>query len=101
MLSNTRKRNRVKFNLGLSVNRPSNNWAQNSKRNNSGFNKWLQIRDGEDLPPTLFWSKNAKLKFTVSNEEDDDSKKPRGRENIALHSEEEAVNKRQRTLTDS
>ena len=61
----------------------------------------MQIRDGEDLPPTLSWSKNAKLKFTVSNEENDDSQKPRGRENIALPSEEEAVNKRQRTFTDS
>ena len=40
---------------------------------------------------------NAELKFSASNKEDDDSEKPRNRENIALAwpSEEEAVNKRQ------
>ena len=64
----------------------------NSKHNNSGFSKWLQILDGEDLPPKLLWSKNAELKFSATNEENDDSKKPRSRENIALPSEEQTVN---------
>ena len=64
----------------------------NSKHNNSGFSKWLLILDGEDLPTKLFWSKNAELKFSATNEENDDSKKPRSRENIALPSEEETVN---------
>ena len=39
---------------------------------------------------------NAELKFSASNKEEEDSNKPRSRENIALPSEEEAVDKRQR-----
>lgn len=74
--------------------------TQNSKHNNSGFNKWLQILDGKDHDHRdSFKSKNAELRFSASNEENDNSKKPRSRENIALHNEEEAVNKGQKTYT--
>ena len=74
--------------------------TQNSKHNNSGFNKWLQILDGKDLKPRLLWSKNVELRFSASNQENDNRKKPRSRENIALPSEEEeAVNKGQKTCT--
>ena len=33
MLLNKEKESRVKFNPGLSANRPSNNWAQDNKNN--------------------------------------------------------------------
>ena len=39
---------------------------------------------------------NAELKFSAGNKEEKDSNKPRSRENIALPSEKETVDKRQR-----
>ena len=51
-------------------------------------------RRGELAP--LEQQQNAELKFSASNKEEEDSNKPRNRENIALPSEEEAVDKRQR-----
>ena len=47
--------------------------------NNGGFNKWLEILGGEDLPTKLRKSENVDLKFSVRR-----------------HSEDNAVNKRQR-----
>ena len=55
--------------------------TRKSKHNNSTFKKWTQ--------------QNAELKFSASNKEEDDSNKPRSRENIASPSEE-AVDKRHR-----
>ena len=40
----------------------SNN-AEQQTHNNAGFNKKLQIRNGEDLPPKHLWSENADLKL--------------------------------------
>ena len=47
MLLNTRKKTRVKFNPGLSADRPSNNWAQ--------FNeiRWKPYADVLPLPGVL------------------------------------------------
>ena len=70
--------------------------TQNSKHNSAGFNKRLQILNGDDLSPKHLWSENADLKFNTSNEKEDDSKKPCNRKHIALPSEDKAVNKRQR-----
>ena len=50
----------------------------------------------EDFPPKLPWNENADFKFSVNNEGEDVNKKPRSRENIAQHSEDNATNKRQR-----
>ena len=44
-------------------------------------NKWLQILAQEDFPPKRLWSENADFKFSVNNEEEDVSKKPRSRRN--------------------
>ena len=62
--------------------------TQNSKHNSAGFNKRLQILNGDDLSPKHLWSENADLKFNTSNEKEDDSKKPRSKKNIALPSEQ-------------
>ena len=93
------KETRVKFNPGLSANRPSNNWAlgfihedgffssvnynnvygrwittqylrqikENSKLNNGGFNKWLEILAGKDLQTKPRKSEDVDFKFSASN----------------------------------
>ena len=70
--------------------------TQNSKHNSVGFNKKLQILNGDDLPPKHLSSENADWKYSTSNEKEDDSKKPRNRKHIALPSEDNTVNRRQR-----
>ena len=55
---------------------------ENSKLNNGGFNKWLEILAGDDLPKKLCKSENVDLKFRRRGEQ--------------RHSEGNAVNKRQR-----
>ena len=40
---------------------------EKSKLNNGGFNKWLEILTGEDLPTKLRKSEKVELKFSASN----------------------------------
>ena len=40
---------------------------ENSKLNNGGFNKWMEILAGKDLPTKLGKSKNVAMKYSESN----------------------------------
>ena len=40
-------------------------WKENSKLNNGGFNKWLEILAGKDLQTKLRKSENVDFKFSV------------------------------------
>ena len=40
---------------------------ENSKLNNGGFNKWLEILAGKDLLTKLLKSENVDFKFSASN----------------------------------
>ena len=55
----------------------------NSKFNNLGFKKWLEIIASGDLPTKLRKSENGGLKSNANSGEERDNKKPRSSENIA------------------
>jgi len=55
----------------------------NSKFNNLGFKKWLEIIASGDLPTKLWKSENGGLKSNANSGEEGDNKKPQSSENIA------------------
>ena len=55
----------------------------NSKFNNLGFKKWLEIIASGDLPTKLRKSENGDLKSNANSGEEGDNKKLRSSENTA------------------
>ena len=54
------------FTVGKSPN-ISGKTKENSKLNNGGFNKWLEILAGKDLQTKLHKSEDVDFKFSASN----------------------------------